>query len=142
MLYSILGGLRGGNYHFVILAPVFLRFDKMIVLPLLNSLRIGCIAPRDEPLENIAEKRGLREWVLPAYMNDYKAQKRSFCPFKVEWRFGAVLALNFVILMVVNAHLRLVDKISEAFRKIIWMMSGHHLEHPQNHQGDVRTSSR
>ncbi|MDR1880590.1 MAG: hypothetical protein LBQ78_06615 [Tannerellaceae bacterium] len=75
-------------------------------------------------------------------MNDYQAKKRAFYPFKVEWRFGAVLALNFVILIFVNARLRLVDKTSEALRKIIWMMSGHHLKHFRNHQDDVGTSPR
>jgi hypothetical protein len=75
-------------------------------------------------------------------MNEYQAQNRSFCPFKVEWRFGAVLALNFVILIFVNARLRLANKTFEALRKIIWMMSGHHLEHFRNHQDDVGTSSR
>ncbi|MDR1880374.1 MAG: hypothetical protein LBQ78_05525 [Tannerellaceae bacterium] len=90
----------------------------------------------------MAEKRGLRSHILPTYINGYQAKNRSFYPFKVEWRFGVILELNFVILILVNARLRLVDKTPEAFQKIIWMMSGHHLDYYRNHPNDVGTSSR
>ncbi|MDR1881127.1 MAG: hypothetical protein LBQ78_09350 [Tannerellaceae bacterium] len=110
----------------------------MIVFDSFTPLRIGCIAPRDEPLGNMAGKRGLRRHAFPAYINDYKAQNRSFFPFETEWRFGAIWPLNFVILIFINAQLRLIDKTSGLFRKIIWIIPGNDLDSPKKHPDNCR----